>query len=163
MICMVCGREFERDDYCPVCSYPVTLFTDASEAATREEQQRAEAYRKKLFDETTFSAVGYTYGVEDGRGKLLDEQSFPIGTLRELIDGPVWLSQKLTNFQGEAIPAEVTCTLFGTKKSLRCLLETASTEPELILGLKADQALRLHFLLKDSSGIAADREYDFLN
>ncbi len=162
MTCLVCGQEFDRDDFCTRCGYPVTLFTDASPEAAQQERERAAAYLKKILSDTELSLVSYIYKPQGNKIVLSDKKKHNLGSVQQLFDSDLWLEPQITNLYEGKLSVQAECTFNGETKPISITLKANSQAPRLALGIRITRDLLLCFTLKDNEKVLDEQKVPFL-
>ncbi len=163
MTCLVCGQEFDRDDFCNRCGFPVTLFTDASPEAAQQERERANEYINKILTDASMSLISYTYTPENGKFVLSKKETHSIGAVQNLFGSPMWLTPQITNINEGTLSVEAECTFNEHTRPIKVQLKAESSDPMFTLGLQVGRDFLLSVILKDSNGILDEQKVEFLS
>ncbi len=163
MNCLVCNHDFNEDDICPRCKFPVTFYTGDSEEEFAEEMARANRFKSDILKNIAVKVHSYEYSVEDGEIKNQKHDVYSLGDGEHLIQEAVWLPTKITNLSYASlnkVDAEIEFTVKGAAKKCKVTLNAESGNGDYSFGVYVDEEIYLHLVLRDNEKQLDDQKID---
>lgn len=152
MKCIVCGKEFEKDN-CPLCGFPKVEFPGDPEKGLQAMKPAIDAYREDFLGQVSVGIIVYQW--KDDGGKIVMDRSerLQIGTGKELRGNARWLAEQFARIpDAEKLQVGLSIQVNG-KGGERGVEIPNLPEPELQeLGAVVDGDLNIQLLLRNSSG-----------
>ena len=161
-ICPVCHTKYESGD-CPVCKFPDIAFPGDPEEGLRLMKPQIDAYREVFLLKLKIGVVSYYWKDQNGSLVLDREQITPLGTAKQLSEGPVWLSQSFARLpDAKQLEVQLSVELDGETKKLTVNLPKL-LEPELQqIGAELDNEFCIRVMLRNrTSNSASERIHLF--